>query len=93
MFNIFQTVVGKPLIQFFWQPGSLYKWLFIIALLVMPWILNEKLLFKNDKYLKYFNEFDKESKRVRYKWNWISFAIITGILAFFVLSFFPLSKI
>jgi len=93
IFNIVQTLSGKLLIQVFWEPGSSYKWLFLIGLLVIPWILNEKLLFKNDKYLKYFDEFDREPKEVTRKWAWISFGIIMGILVFFVLSFVPLSKI
>ena len=93
LFNIFQTILGKSLIQIFWGPGSSYKWIFIIGLLVLPWIINEKLLFKNNKYLKYFDEFDKEPKKIRHKYAWISLGIILGIITFFVLSFIPLSKI
>ncbi|MDW9379159.1 hypothetical protein [Chryseobacterium sp. JV558] len=86
LFNIFQAILGKSLIQIFWEPSSSYKWIFIIGLLVLPWIINEKLLFKNNKYLKYF---DKEPKKIRHKYAWISLGIIT----FFILSFIPLSKI
>ncbi|MDN4013389.1 hypothetical protein QX233_13010 [Chryseobacterium gambrini] len=93
IFNIFQAILGKSLIQYVWEPGNSYKWIFIIVLLVLPWIINEKLLFKNDKYLKYFDEFDIETKKVKRKWAWISFGIIIGILTFFVLSFVLLSKI
>ena len=92
LFNIFQAILGKSLIQIFWEPGSSYKWIFIIGLLVLPWIINEKLLFKNNKYLKYFDEFDKEPKKIRHKYVWISLGIILGIITFFVLSFIPLSK-
>jgi hypothetical protein len=93
LFNIFQAVLGKSLIQIFWEPGSSYKWIFIIALLVIPWIINEKLLFKNNKYLKYFDEFDKEPKKIRLRQAWISLGIILGVFIFFVLSFIPLSRI
>ncbi|MGG1920565.1 hypothetical protein AB1278_02015 [Chryseobacterium sp. NRRL B-14798] len=93
LFNIFQAILGKSLIQIFWEPGSPYKWIFVIGLLVMPWIINERLLFKNNKYLKYFDEFDREPKKVRYKHAWISLGIIVGIITFFVLSFIPLSKV
>jgi len=92
LFNIFQAILGRSLIQFVWEPGNSYKWIFIIIFLAIPWIVNEQLLFKNDKYLKYFDEFDKEPKEVRLKWAWISFGIILGILGFFILSFIPLSK-
>ncbi|WP_131777620.1 hypothetical protein [Chryseobacterium sp. JAH] len=93
LFNILQAILGKSLIQLVWQPGNPYKWIFIIGFLIIPWIINEQLLFKNEKYLKYFEEFDKETKKVKRKWAWISFGIIIGILTFFVLSFVPLSKI
>ncbi|MDN3694664.1 hypothetical protein QWZ06_21530 [Chryseobacterium tructae] len=87
LFNVLQIILGKSLIQFVWEPGNSYKWIFIIGMLAMPWFINEKLLFKNGKYLKYFDEFDKESKEVKRKWAWISFSIILGIVIFFILSF------
>lgn len=93
LFNIFQAILGKSLIQIFWEPGSSYKWIFVIGLVAMPWIINEKLLFKNNKYLKYFDEFDKEARTVRHKWAWISFGIIIGILGFFMLSFVILANV
>lgn len=91
LFNVFQAVIGKSLIQHIWEFGF-YKWIFIIGLLAIPWILNEKLLFKNDKYLKYFEEFDNESRPVRLKWAWISLSIIMGIILFFILSFYIYMK-
>lgn len=87
LFNIFQAILGKSLIQYVWQPSNPYKWIFIIALLIIPWIINNRLLWKDDKYLKYFNQFDKESKKVRTTWMLISFAVIMGVLFFFILSF------
>lgn len=93
LFNIFQLIIGKSLIQYVWGSGNLYWLLFIAGLLIIPYTINEQLLFKNDKYLNYFDEFDKERKEVKRKMAWISFGIIIGILVFFVLSFFPLSKI
>jgi preprotein translocase subunit SecE len=59
----------------------------------LPWIINEKLLFKNNKYLQYFDEFDREPKKIRYKHAWISLGIILGTITFFVLSFIPLSRV
>ncbi|PIF47273.1 hypothetical protein CLU96_4323 [Chryseobacterium sp. 52] len=93
LFNILQTVLGKSLIQYVWEPSNSYKWIFIIGFLAIPWFINEQLLFKNDKYLKYFEKFDNEPKGVRRKWAGISFGIIVGIFIFFILSFIPLSKI
>lgn len=87
LFNILQAILGKSLIQYVWEPGSPYKLIFIIGLLIIPWIINNRLLWKNDKYLKYFAEFDGEPRAVRRKWAGISVAIIIGILGFFILSF------
>ncbi|WP_292010653.1 hypothetical protein, partial [Chryseobacterium sp.] len=92
LFNILQAILGKSLIQIFWEPGSSYKWIFVIGLLILPWIINGQLLFKNNKYLEYFEEFDEQPVSVRRKWAWISLGIIIGIFAFFVLSFFVYSK-
>ncbi|MCG2792872.1 MAG: hypothetical protein L6262_04910 [Weeksellaceae bacterium] len=93
LFNLLQAGLGKSLIQYVWGPGNPYKWIFIIGMLVIPYLINNQLLWKNDKYLKYFKEFDKEPKQTRRKMAWISFGIILGILAFFVLSFVIASKV
>ncbi len=93
LFNILQAILGKSLIQYVWGPDNPYKCIFLIGLLIIPWIINNQLLWKNDKYLKYFEEFDKEPKQIRRKWAWISVGIILGILAFFILSFVIASKI
>ena len=92
LFNLLQIAIGKSLIQNVWSSGNLYKLFFILSFLILPWIINENFLFKNDKYLKYFEEFDKESKEIKNKWQWISFAIIFGIFTFFILSFIILVK-
>ncbi|WP_345989863.1 hypothetical protein AAEU33_19850 [Chryseobacterium sp. Chry.R1] len=93
LFNIFQATLGKPLIQYVWLGGNYYKWLFVATMLIIPYIINNQLLWKNDKYLKYFEEFDKEPKQLKRKWIWISFGIIVGIFGFFVLSFLILTNV
>lgn len=93
LFNIFQFLVGKSLIQYIWEPGHFYKWIFVAALLIIPWILNERLLFKDDKYLKYFVEFDKYPRPLKFRWTLISLGIILGIIIFFIVSFIPLSTV
>jgi len=87
LFNIFQALIGKSLIQFIWE-NNVYKILFIVILLLLPWIINEQFLFKKDKYLKYFEEFDNQPKSMRKKWSWISLGIILFIILFFIASFF-----
>lgn len=93
LFNIFQLIIGKSLIQYIWGGSNLYWLVFIAGLLIIPYIVNEQLLFKNDKYLKYFEIFEKEPTKMKRKWTFISFSVILGIVLFFILSFLPLSYI
>lgn len=50
-------------------------------------IVNYLLLFRRDKYLKYFKELEEMKGAERRKWAWISFAVIFGILLFAIGSF------
>jgi len=86
IFNLIQAILGKSLIQYVWE-DSLNKWIFLIGLLVMPAIINYYLLWKEDKYLTYFKEFEKESKEVKRKWAWISFTIVLGIILILIASY------
>lgn len=58
-----------------------------ITLIIITLIVNYFLLFKQNKYLTYFKEFDKMPKEDKKKWAWISFVVILGILLFFIGSF------
>lgn len=58
-----------------------------IILIILSIIVNYFLVFKGDKYLRYFKEFDKMSKKDKTKWAWISFAVSIGILSFTIGSF------
>jgi len=61
--------------------------IFIIASLVVNYFL----LFKQDKYLDYFKEFEKMSHTEKKKWAWISLGAIIGIILFLIGSFFYMS--
>ena len=91
-FNILQVALQKSLIQYVWG-NALYGCFFIIGLLIISYFINSQLLWKNNKYLKYFEEFTKEPKHIRYKWAWISFVIMLSILGFFILSFMIAIKV
>jgi hypothetical protein len=65
-------------------------WSFIVYLILIgvPSVLiNYFALWKNDKYLDYYKEFEKEPKQERLKWAWISFFTIILILLLLILSF------
>jgi hypothetical protein len=59
----------------------------IIIFSILSVIINHLLLFRHDKYLKYFKEFDKMQKAERTKWAWISFMVVLGIILFIAGSF------
>lgn len=61
---------------------------FIALLMLTPaFAVNHLFLFKNDKYLKYFKEFDTMPRKWKIKWAWISLGLFLGIMAFFIGSF------
>jgi hypothetical protein len=66
------------------------NWSFLVyfIIIVIPSILiNYFALWKNDRYLIYYKEFEKEPKRDRLKWAWISFSTIVIIVTLLIISF------
>jgi len=59
----------------------------IIILGVISLIINYFSLFRKDKYLKYFKEFDKMEHQEKKKWAMISLLVFFGVLFFLVGSF------
>lgn len=57
------------------------------ALIIISFITNHFLLFKRDKYLDYFKEFEKMEKTEKMKWAWISVGVVLIILLFSIGSF------
>ncbi|MDR1121947.1 MAG: hypothetical protein LBM08_13650 [Dysgonamonadaceae bacterium] len=58
-----------------------------VLLMIPPFVINHLLLFKKDKYLKYFKQFDKKPRKWKVKWAWISLGVFLGALAFLISSF------
>lgn len=79
--NFLATITGYLI----WE-----DWPFLVyfIIIVFPSILiNYFTLWKNDKYLVYYKEFDKEPKKVRLKWAWITFSTIVLIVILLIISF------
>lgn len=91
LFNFLQAILGKSLIQYVWE-DSLYTGIFIVSLLIIPAIINYFLLWKNDKYLTYFKEFEKEPKIIKQKWAWISFGVVASIVLLLIFSFWIMTN-
>ena len=58
-----------------------------IGFIIVSLVVNYFLLFRHDKYLGYFKEFEKMDRADKKMWAWISMGVILGILAFSVGSF------
>ena len=63
---------------------KIYPFIIIFAIC---FIVNHLLLFRHDKYLGYFKEFEKMERADMKKWAWISLVVILGILFFSIGSF------
>ena len=58
--------------------------------LFISFLFNGILLFRKDKYLNYFKEFDKKSRKWKIKWAWISAGVILFPFTVLILSFIAL---
>ena len=67
--------------------GSLNELIFIIISAIPCLCLNYYLLWRKDKYLKYFESFEQYSKMNK-EWMLISVICCISILAFFIMSFY-----
>ncbi len=86
LINLFQKITGSNLIEKIWQSNTNFM-IYLISLLLPVILINNYLLFKGNKYLKYFDEFDKCGTNTRQLYSWISFITVVIIVAFFFLSF------
>jgi len=92
LFNFLQVILDKSLIQYVWG-DRIYRWIFLIGLLIIPGIINYILLWKNDKYLEYFKKFEKEPKSIKHRWCWISFGVVIGVIFSLALSFWLVTEL
>ncbi len=86
IFNIIQGLASLPLIQAIWN-DSLYFIIYLILLLIPTVLINNSFLFRKDKYLNYFKEFELMSKNEKTKYGWVSFFVILLVFSFFIGSF------
>jgi len=58
-----------------------------VIIFTISFTVNHFLLFRHDKYLGYFKEFEKMERSDKKMWAWISLGVILGILFFSIGSF------
>jgi hypothetical protein len=58
---------------------------YIVACVVLSGIISYFFVFRNDKYIKYFDKYEKWSKVEKWKYSWLTFASIIAIFLLFYL--------
>ena len=91
LFNLLQLLIGKPLIKDILS-NSVYSIIIIVALFIIAGIVNHIFIFRHNRYLDYFNEFEKMPLSSKRKYGWICFGSISLIVVTFVVSFLSLSN-
>lgn len=91
IFNFIQAFIGESLVQYFFKDVISFVF-FLITFLLPAGVINHFLLFKNDKYLKYFKKFDKAFKNNGRKYGWRSFFIVSFFYLLVVCSFIVLVR-
>lgn len=84
--NLLSAAVGTMLM------ANLNKIVFVAVCLILTMGFNYIVLWKNDKYVDYFEKFEKEPKVKKRKWAWISFGVVVGIFLLMILSFAIMTK-
>lgn len=84
LFMIAQTFLGDTLLRYI-STSSIYRYSFAIFFgLIVTGLFDYFTLFRKNKYLKYFREFDKMPRSKRLKYGWLCFLTVLMILLFFV---------
>jgi hypothetical protein len=86
LFNVVEAITNKPQINTIWKDGLHFSLYFILLLLPVI-IINNYLLFRKNKYLNYFKEFEKLTNKQRTTYRWVSLIVVVLILFFFIGSF------
>lgn len=86
LLNFITAIVGY-MIWSSWSPI-----IFILIIGIPTVLINYFALWKDDKYLAYYKEFEKQSKQERAKWAWISFITVILILLLLIFSFWVMTN-
>jgi integral membrane sensor domain MASE1 len=86
LINIIETIIGRSVIQDVTY-SVFNSAIFLFVLMIPTIIINRYFLFKDDKFLNYFREFELMPKERKIFYSWITFFVIMFIFTFLVLSF------
>ncbi|WP_106914773.1 hypothetical protein [Chryseobacterium aurantiacum] len=83
----FITITSGYVIWKDWSPL-----VFILLIGIPAIVINYFALWQNDKYLTYFKEFEKETRKMKRKWALISFSLVLGIFRLLIFSFYCINN-
>jgi hypothetical protein len=86
MLNFITAIAGYMI----WADWSFLIYLVLIG--IPSILINYLVLWRNDKYLVYYKEFEKEPKQERLKWAWISLITIVLVILLLILSFIVMTN-
>jgi len=84
--NIIETIIGRSVIRDV-TDSSMHFIMFFVILLWPTVLINNYLLFKKDKLLNYFREFEMMDKKKKLTYRWITLIFILLIFSFLIGSF------
>ncbi len=86
VFNSIETIFKIPLFKYIWN-NSMSLLIFSLLLLIPPYLFNRVMLFKDNRYLNYYEIFKKLSDRKKKRYETVCFFTFFFILIFFLSSF------
>jgi hypothetical protein len=86
LFNVIQGITKNHMVMFVFQ-NKINLIVYLVILIIPTVVINNYLLFRKDKYLKYFDEFDRVDVSKKRKYYCLSFLIVILIASAFFLSF------
>ena len=86
LLNIIETIIGRSLIRDVTNSSSHFI-IFFVILLGPTVLINNHLLFRKDKFLNYFKEFEMIPKEKKSAYGWLTFFVILLIFSFLIGSF------
>lgn len=89
LFNLIQIYLGRILYGVMFE-NYYYLILFILLGITPPSLFNYFTLFKNNKYLEFFKEFEQMPKNKKRFYGWVSFLFVFFVCAFLTGSFYGL---
>jgi hypothetical protein len=88
---IVSVFVSCVAVLFLWigyfEPKSWLTSYHFVGCMAFSFVFNYALVWRRDKYLKYFKKFEKMPPKVRRLWAWTSLAFVLGVILFLVVCF------